>query len=108
VPEIPKGAGGKIRRSDLAAKFSKTQPAAEERGGKMVLPRSELEGQLAGIWAEILDIDQIGVDQDVFALGVDSLAMMQMIMRLEEHFRRRLLTRGHLRCTNRCRSRASR
>jgi acyl carrier protein len=52
----------------------------------MVLPRSELEAQLAGIWAEILDIDQIGIDQDVFALGVDSLAMMQMIMRVEEHF----------------------
>jgi len=86
VPEIPKGAGGKIRRSELAAEFSKTQPAAEERASRMVLPRSELEAQLAGIWAEILDIDQIGIDQDVFALGVDSLAMMQMIMRVEEHF----------------------
>ncbi|WP_311966800.1 AMP-binding protein [Bradyrhizobium australiense] len=86
VPEIPKGAGGKIRRSELAAEFSKMLPAAEERGSKMVLPRSKLEHRLAGIWAEILDIDQISVDQDVFALGVDSLAMMQMIMRLEEYF----------------------
>ena len=86
VPEIPKGAGGKIKRSELAAEFSKTQPAAGERGSKMALPRSELERQLAGIWAEILDIDQIGIDQDVFALGVDSLAMMQMILRVEERF----------------------
>jgi acyl-CoA synthetase (AMP-forming)/AMP-acid ligase II/acyl carrier protein len=86
VPKIPKGPGGKIKRSELAAEFSKTQPTAEERGGKMVLPRSELEGQLAGIWAELLDIDQIGVDQDVFALGVDSLVMMQMILRVEERF----------------------
>jgi acyl-CoA synthetase (AMP-forming)/AMP-acid ligase II/acyl carrier protein len=86
VPEIPKGAGGKIKRSELAAEFSKTQPPAGERGSKLVLPRSELERQLAGIWAELLDIDQIGVDQDVFALGVDSLAMMRMILRLEEHF----------------------
>lgn len=86
VPEISKGAGGKINRSELAAEFSKTQPAAEERSVEMALPRSELEAQLAGIWSEILDIDQIGIDQDVFALGVDSLAMMQMIMRVEEHF----------------------
>lgn len=86
VPEIPKGAGGKIKRSELAAAFLKTELTSEERGAKLVLPRSELEGQLAGIWAEILDIDQIGIDQDVFALGVDSLAMMQMIMRLEEYF----------------------
>jgi acyl-CoA synthetase (AMP-forming)/AMP-acid ligase II/acyl carrier protein len=86
VPEIPKGPGGKIKRNELAAEFSKMPPAAEERGGKMALPHSELEHRLAGIWAEILDIDQIGIDQDVFAFGVDSLAMMQMIMRMEEYF----------------------
>jgi acyl-CoA synthetase (AMP-forming)/AMP-acid ligase II/acyl carrier protein len=84
VPEIPKGAGGKIKRGELAAAFSKT--TAEERGGKMISPRSELERQLAGIWADLLGIDQIGIDQDVFALGVDSLVMTQMILRLEERF----------------------
>ena len=86
VPEIPKGAGGKIKRGELAAAFSNAQPTAEKRGGKTISPRSELERQLAGIWADILDIDQVGVDQDVFALGVDSLAMTQMILRLEERF----------------------
>src|SRR3984893_17988056 len=85
VPEIPKGGGGKIKRGDLAAAFSKTPPA-DKRGGEMVSPRSELERQLAGIWADLLDIDQVGVDQDVLALGVDSLAMTQMILRLEERF----------------------
>ena len=34
---------------------------------------SELEWQLAETWADLLEIDQIGVDQDVFALGADSL-----------------------------------
>jgi acyl-CoA synthetase (AMP-forming)/AMP-acid ligase II/acyl carrier protein len=86
VPEIPKGGGGKIKRGELAAAFSKTPPAADKRGGEMVSPRSELERQLAGTWADILDIDQVGADQDVFALGVDSLAMMQMILRVEERF----------------------
>jgi acyl-CoA synthetase (AMP-forming)/AMP-acid ligase II/acyl carrier protein len=87
VPEIPKGAGGKIKRSELAAALSKKQPTARvERGGRMAPPRSELEWQLAKIWQEILDCDQIGVDQDVFALGVDSLAVMQMILSLRERF----------------------
>ena len=85
VPEIPKGGGGKIKRGELAAAFSKTPPAADKRG-EMVSPRPELERQLARIWADLLDIDQVGVDQDVFALGVDSLAMTQMILRLEERF----------------------
>jgi acyl carrier protein len=86
VPAIPKGGGGKIKRGELAAAFSKTQAAADKRGGEMVSPRSELECQLAGIWANLLDIEQVGVDQDLFAFGVDSLAMTQMILRLEERF----------------------
>jgi acyl-CoA synthetase (AMP-forming)/AMP-acid ligase II/acyl carrier protein len=86
VPEIPKGGGGKIKRGELAAAFSRTPPAADKPGGEPVAPRSELEAQLAGIWADLLDIDQVGVDQDVLALGLDSLAMTQMILRLEERF----------------------
>ena len=85
VPGIPKGGGGKIKRGELAAAFSKTQ-AADKLDGEMVSPRLELECQLAGIWADLLDVDQVGVDQDVFALGVDSLAMTQMILRLEGCF----------------------
>ena len=85
VPGIPKGGGGKIKRGELAAAFSKTQ-AADKLDGEMVSPRLDLECQLAGIWADLLDVDQVGVDQDVFALGVDSLAMTQMILRLEGCF----------------------
>jgi acyl-CoA synthetase (AMP-forming)/AMP-acid ligase II/acyl carrier protein len=87
VPQIPKGAGGKIKRSELAAALSLQEPTARaERGGKMASPRSELERQLAKIWEEILDCNQIGVDQDVFALGVDSLAVTEMILSLRERF----------------------
>jgi amino acid adenylation domain-containing protein len=81
VPEIPKGASGKISRSALAETLS-TAGSSE----KTSLPRSELESQLAGIWADLLELDQIGVDQDVFALGADSLTVMQMLSRLREHF----------------------
>jgi acyl-CoA synthetase (AMP-forming)/AMP-acid ligase II/acyl carrier protein len=86
VPEIPKGAGGKIKRSELTAVFSKALPATDKRGAETISPRSDLERQLAGMWSDILDVDTVGVDQDVFALGVDSLAMTQMILRLEERF----------------------
>jgi acyl-CoA synthetase (AMP-forming)/AMP-acid ligase II/acyl carrier protein/NRPS condensation-like uncharacterized protein len=86
VPEIPKGGGGKVKRGELAAAFSRSEPTVEERAAWMVSSRTELERQLAAICADLLDIDQIGVDQDIFALGVDSLAMMQMILRIEERF----------------------
>ena len=87
VPEIPKGPGGKIKRSELAAALSITPPRSRaERGNKMVPPRSELEWQLAKIWAELLELNQIGVDQDVFALGADSLTVTQMLSRLRARF----------------------
>ncbi len=86
VPEIPKGGGGKIKRKELAAAFSGIAATAERQGGRQTPSHSELEGRLAKIWADILRIDQIGIEQDVFALGVDSLTMMQMILRLEEGF----------------------
>jgi acyl-CoA synthetase (AMP-forming)/AMP-acid ligase II/acyl carrier protein len=86
VPEIPKGGGGKIKRNELAAAFSKIPPTTAGQGGKTISSCSELESQLAEIWVDILQIDRIGVDRDVFALGVDSLTMMQMILRLEERF----------------------
>jgi acyl-CoA synthetase (AMP-forming)/AMP-acid ligase II/acyl carrier protein len=87
VSDIPKGAGGKVKRRELAAAFSMNQPTTRlEGGGKMAPPLSELERQLAGIWADLLDLDQIGVDQDIFALGVDSITAAQMILHLRERF----------------------
>ena len=85
VQEIPKGVGGKIKRNELAATFSKAQPPVE-RGGNIAAPRSELERQVANIWADLLDVDQIGIDDDIFALDVDSITMTKMISRLRESF----------------------
>lgn len=87
VAEIPKGPSGKIKRGELAAAVSMTPPSASVgHGGKMPPPRSELERQLAETWAQLLELDQIGIDQDVHALGVDSLTMTQMVSRLREQF----------------------
>jgi acyl-CoA synthetase (AMP-forming)/AMP-acid ligase II/acyl carrier protein len=87
VQEIPKGGGGKIKRRELAAAFAKTQPGTRaKRSDHMAAPRSEWERQLAGIWADLLGVDQIGVNEDVFALDVDSITMTKMISRLHESF----------------------
>ncbi len=87
VPDIPKGAGGKLKRGELAAALSLTQPTAlVQRGRKMAAPRSELERQTAEIWADLLDVEQIGIDQDIFALGVDSITVTRMLSRLREQF----------------------
>ncbi|MBR0821189.1 non-ribosomal peptide synthetase [Bradyrhizobium liaoningense] len=81
VAALPKGASGKVKRNALADLI-----ATAEHGDEAQLPRNELETQLAGIWAGLLELPQVGIDQDVFALGADSLAATQMRSRLRERF----------------------
>jgi amino acid adenylation domain-containing protein len=87
VPEIPKSASGKIKRDGLAAALSITPPSpGAKHGGKMVPPRSELERQLANAWTGLLELKRIGIDEDVFALGADSITVTQMLSRLRTRF----------------------
>jgi acyl-CoA synthetase (AMP-forming)/AMP-acid ligase II/acyl carrier protein len=87
VREIPKGPGGKIKRSELAVALSiKSSTDGIEHGGKAARSGSALEYRLAKICEEILDCGQISFDQDLFALGADSLAVTQIIFRLHDNF----------------------
>jgi amino acid adenylation domain-containing protein len=82
VPKIPKGPSGKINRSGLAAALAITSSAADAARASGAGPRSELEQSLAAMWREFLEIPSLDADQDVFALGADSLAVTQMLLRL--------------------------
>jgi amino acid adenylation domain-containing protein len=87
VAEIPRAPDGKIERSELATMRSiglaKTRA---DRTGKMRLPQSELEWQLVNTWGELLGLREVGVDQDIFALGADSLTVTRMLSRLKTGF----------------------
>jgi acyl-CoA synthetase (AMP-forming)/AMP-acid ligase II len=67
VPEIPKGPTGKPQRIGLHDKL-----ASRLRAG-FVAPRDDEEEKLEAIWAEVLKIDQVGVTENFFAVGGDSL-----------------------------------
>ncbi|GCF09825.1 hypothetical protein KDI_33890 [Dictyobacter arantiisoli] len=54
-----------------------TPPDADER-----MPRSPLEEVVAGVWCEVLGLDQIGRESNFFALGGHSLIATQVIGRL--------------------------
>jgi FkbH-like protein len=47
-----------------------------------VAPRDELEASLAAIWSEVLNVDGIGVDDDYFAIGGDSIRSLALVARL--------------------------
>ena len=55
-----------------------------------VAPRDAIELRLTAIWEEILGIRPIGVQDNFFELGVDSLIAAQLFARIEKAFGKRL------------------
>ncbi|NJM75314.1 MAG: amino acid adenylation domain-containing protein [Acaryochloridaceae cyanobacterium RU_4_10] len=51
-----------------------------------VLPQTLIEMQLAEIWAQILGISQIGIEDNFFEMGGDSLRAVQSIFKVREAF----------------------
>ncbi|MEW2268862.1 non-ribosomal peptide synthetase [Streptomyces griseofuscus] len=49
-----------------------------------VAPRNPVEDVIAGIWVEVLGVDQVGVDDDFFDLGGHSLLATQVISRVRD------------------------
>ncbi len=76
LDEIPKGSTGKLQRIGLAEKLS------EHFAQAYVAPRSELETMLAGNFADLLKLPQVGINENFFALGGDSLLATQLVTRL--------------------------
>jgi amino acid adenylation domain-containing protein/non-ribosomal peptide synthase protein (TIGR01720 family)/FkbM family methyltransferase len=74
LPMLP---SGKVDRTDLP-----DPPApGEARRDAYVGPRSPLEEKLAGIWAEVLKVERVGVEDDFFRLGGDSILNIQIVAR---------------------------
>ena len=56
-------------------------PAPEYTGGRYRAPGSVVEEILAGIYAQVLGLDRVGVEDSFFELGGDSILSMQVVAR---------------------------
>ncbi|MFF4778329.1 beta-ketoacyl synthase N-terminal-like domain-containing protein [Microtetraspora fusca] len=55
-----------------------------------VEPGTPAQRALAGFWQDSLGVDRVGIDDDFFDLGGNSLIAVQLVARIREHFRAEL------------------
>jgi amino acid adenylation domain-containing protein len=84
VPGLPLTPNGKLDRQALAALVPAPGEAASPESYEP--PRTPAEELLAGIWAELLEIDRIGRGDNFFALGGHSLLAARLISRVRQTF----------------------
>ena len=84
LDEIPKGPTGKRQRIGLAEKLGLTASNPTLPRPDYIAPRTPIEEQLVGIWFEVLGIEEIGMDDNFFQLGGDSITATQIINRVRE------------------------
>jgi amino acid adenylation domain-containing protein len=78
LKSLPLTATGKVNRRALPEPGS-DRPCLDN---PFVPPRTPLEEKLAKMWAEILGIEQVGMNDDFLELGGDSLRVTQVISRV--------------------------
>jgi len=79
LEELPLTAAGKVDRRALPAPEHEPLPDS-------VPPRTPTEELVAGIWAEILEVEQVGIFDNFFELGGHSLLATRVISRIQQDF----------------------
>ena len=79
IPQTPNGKADRLR---LPAP-TRNRP---DLGNVFVAPETDVERELARIWSKVLAIDDIGVGDDFFELGGDSLAAAKVANRVRKAF----------------------
>ncbi|HEX8907014.1 MAG TPA: non-ribosomal peptide synthetase, partial [Longimicrobiaceae bacterium] len=78
LPALPRTASDKLDRRALPA------PEAGEGDAAHVAPRDAVEEAIAGAWAKVLGRERVGVHEDFFEAGGDSILLIRVIARAAE------------------------
>jgi acyl carrier protein len=81
VDALPRTPSGKIDKRALPEPDLKETQSAE-----YAAPRTPVEEAVAGIWAEVLGLSHVGVEDDFFALGGHSLLATRVVAQMRSDF----------------------
>jgi amino acid adenylation domain-containing protein len=80
LPVLP---SGKINRLALPS----PQQGSLGRREQLVRPRNAIEEKLCSIWCEVLELDEVGIDDNFFDVGGHSLSGMRVLARVRRDLR---------------------
>lgn len=80
LPVLPRTRHGKVDRAALPVPAS----TAVLRTQKIRLPASENERMLTEVWQAVLGLEQVGIDENFFELGGDSIIAIQIVSRARQ------------------------
>ena len=80
LESIPLTANGKIDKKALP------DPELTDMVNEYVAPRNETEAKLAEIWQELLEVDEIGIEDNFFDLGGHSLLAIRLVSAVRKAF----------------------
>jgi amino acid adenylation domain-containing protein len=86
LEDLPLTPNGKVDRKALPA----PDQQRPDWHGTFVAPRNATEELLAGLWAEVLGLERVGVHDNFFDLGGHSLQAAQLVSRASKALRRDL------------------
>src|SRR3712207_241818 len=78
IEEVPLRSNGKVDRKAL--------PVPEVGEESFVEPQTELEKEIAEIWKEVLKVDKVGVSDNFFKIGGDSILAIKVYSKISEKF----------------------
>jgi acyl carrier protein len=78
VESLPLTSSGKVDRDRLPA------PVSDPEERPVALPRTRVEGVIIEILRELLELDRIGPDDNIFEMGGHSLMAAQLVLQLED------------------------
>jgi amino acid adenylation domain-containing protein len=80
LEQMPLTVNGKLDLSRLP------EPAQSRRGldSELVAPRTEVEEILAAVWSQVLGVEEIGINDNFFALGGDSIHTVSVVALAKE------------------------
>ncbi|MBT2400164.1 non-ribosomal peptide synthetase [Streptomyces sp. ISL-100] len=80
LEKLPLTSNGKVDRGNLP----EPEIQAGRLGSDYAAPRNATEEALAGVWAEVLGVERVGIHDNFFDLGGDSILSIQVVSRARQ------------------------